>query len=368
MKNQLRKIFAIQAFNSLVGGILFVALPLLMRERNISIVEIGLIYASLPLVFQTFRLIFAILSDLIGRKKFFVLNAFLNFFTPLIYIFAFNPFQFLTGKITEGVKSSALWSVNRASILEGARDKEKELRRLRAISSIFQALAILAFGFLVMLFSFSKILLISSLISLPLFFLSLSLKSKPMEKRRLGKILSLKQKKEKFRKGLILFILLGLSIGGIDSYVLPLFLREKGISESLIGFLLGFQILMQGISTYEILLLGLDFKHLMLLNFAFPVFLFLLSFSPLSLIPFFLLLLGISRGLVNAGNETIISKIVGKYSYGTDIGIIFTGFHFARTLIIAFSGFLILFFGFSSIFLLSSLIFLSFLLLTLKFI
>ena len=228
MKNQLRKIFAIQAFNSLVGGILFVALPLLMRERNISIVEIGLIYASLPLVFQTFRLIFAILSDLIGRKKFFVLNAFLNFFTPLIYIFAFNPFQFLTGKITEGVKSSALWSVNRASILEEARDKEKELRRLRAISSIFQALAILAFGFLVMLFSFSKILLISSLISLPLFFLSLSLKSKPMKKRRLGKILSLKQKKEKFKKGLILFILLGLSIGGIDSYVLPLFLREKG--------------------------------------------------------------------------------------------------------------------------------------------
>ncbi len=125
---------------------------------------------------------------------------------------------------------------------------------------------------------------------------------------------------------------------------------------------------MQGISTYEILLLGLDFKHLMLLNFAFPVSLFLLSSSPLSLIPFFLLLLGISRGLVNAGNETIISKIVGKYSYGTDIGIIFTGFHFARTLIIAFSGFLILFFGFSSIFLLSSLIFLSFLLLTLKFI
>ena len=50
--NQDRVVIFIQVLNSFVGGILGVALPLMMRERNIDIVTIGFVFASMPMIFS----------------------------------------------------------------------------------------------------------------------------------------------------------------------------------------------------------------------------------------------------------------------------------------------------------------------------
>ena len=76
--DQVRKVILIQVLNSFVAGILGVVLPLMMEAREIDIVTIGFIFASMPIIFQTLRMLFATVSDFWGRKIFFVFNGFLG--------------------------------------------------------------------------------------------------------------------------------------------------------------------------------------------------------------------------------------------------------------------------------------------------
>ena len=43
----------IQVSNSFVSGVLSIALPLMMKERNVDIVVMGLVFASMPLIMLT---------------------------------------------------------------------------------------------------------------------------------------------------------------------------------------------------------------------------------------------------------------------------------------------------------------------------
>ena len=61
--NQVRVVILIQVLNSFVSGIYAVALPLMMEERNIDIVTIGFLFASMPIVFQVLRMAVATVSD-----------------------------------------------------------------------------------------------------------------------------------------------------------------------------------------------------------------------------------------------------------------------------------------------------------------
>jgi len=117
----------IQILNSFVSGILAVALPLMMKERNIDIVVMGLVFASLPLIMQFGRMFFATISDFRGRKLFFVSNGFFGIISSLIYYFAHNPVEFLFGKVMEGTKQGALWAMNRPFLLEKNRGHWKIL-------------------------------------------------------------------------------------------------------------------------------------------------------------------------------------------------------------------------------------------------
>ena len=75
--NKVKTVLLIQVFNSFVSGVLTVVLPLMMKERNIDIVVMGLVFSSLPLIMQFSRMFFATVSDFWGRKPFFALNGIL---------------------------------------------------------------------------------------------------------------------------------------------------------------------------------------------------------------------------------------------------------------------------------------------------
>ena len=66
---QVRVVILIQVLNSFVAGVLGVALPLMMKERNVDIITIGLVFASLPMIFQLGRILFATVSDFGGKKR-----------------------------------------------------------------------------------------------------------------------------------------------------------------------------------------------------------------------------------------------------------------------------------------------------------
>jgi len=364
--DQISKIFSIQIINSLINGILMIALPLLMLNRGIDVVSLGLIYASLPMIFQLTRLFFATLSDVKGRKLFFVSNGILNILTLFTYHLAFSPFQFLLGKITEGTRDASLWAVNRPSILDRVKEKRKALSRLISFNRVSEAVGRLASGFLIVWLLYENFILFCISVALLILPISLSLRETHREKiktRPLLHFLDPRKKSRAFKRFMISFFFLGLSQGLIRGYVFPLFLKESGVEPTTIGIFLAFQILFSGIVLS--LLAGKSLKKILIYGGVFySSTLFLIAFSGYMLAPLFVVIFGFAIGISDLLSEGIFSIITKKGSYGSDIGLLETGFHSANTISQALSGILIVVLGFPTLFCFSSIIFIIFLSIT----
>jgi MFS family permease len=369
--SQSRKAFFIQGIDSFVSGILTILLPLLMLERGIDIISIGLIYSALPIIFQLTRLAFAILSDFIGRKIFFLLNGILRVFYTLIYYFAFSPLEFLFGKIAEGTSSASLWAVNRAFVLEQNKERLKGLIEMRVFDFISGALGTLIAGFLIVFLFYSNALIFCifiSFLSIPTSLKISEKKKKSFQIKEILEILDISKKTKIFKKALIIFFILGLSLGLTAYYVFPLFLKENGYDTESIGLILGIQAFINGISLYYFSK-RFSFKKIIIYSaILYFSFLLLLCFLKNFWVGLILIAFGLANGLLTAGIEGIFSRTTTNgFAYGTDIGLLMTTFHIGRTLSLGFSGFLISFYGFPILFIISAFIFLLYSFLVLKY-
>jgi len=357
-----RKIFFIQSLYAISGGTIAIILPLLMKERGITLISIGLIYAILPIIFQITRMAFALISDAFGRKIFFLLNGFLKASSIFIYYFAFSPFAFLGGRIVEGISNASLWSVNRAFILEREGKKREPLVKLRSINNIFSAVGRLLTGFLAIFFVNEKILLSSLVFAILIFFVALTIKEKKekVQIKKFFQYFDLKNKHPLFLRGFFLCFLIGISAGLTGGYVLPLFLKSLSFETKNIGILLGFQTLLLGIFIF---FFGkLKKKRWFLIGLFYSITLFLIGyFKNPFLISLLVLLLGITYGIVPVFNEDLFSRLIKNGSFATDIGILTLAIHLGRALSLASAGFLINLFGFWSVFFLGGVIFILFL-------
>ena len=359
--NQTKLTVFIQFLNSFISGILVIALPLLMKDRNIDVVTIGLIFACLPMIFQLTRMLFAVVSDFLGRKLFFVLNGFLNILSSSVYYLAYTPLQFLLGKVTEGTKSASLWAVNRAFLLEESGRKRKTLVHLRTTAYVSSAVGSLLAGILIVWFSYANTLLLCILVGTAVVPTSLLLaerkKKRSFSLTKALRYLDLRNKERAFTTFLLLFFAMGLSFGFRGGYVFPLFLEENKFDVEAIGVFLGVQTLLAGLSLY-LFSKKIKLKKLILLSgFLYSLFLLLLGFSSHLSAAFLIIVFGLADGLVGGGSEGILVKITGEESYGIDIGLLMMGLHAGTTISLAISGFLIALWGFAAPFLSSALIF-----------
>ena len=349
--------------NSFVGGILTVALPLMMKERNIDIVTIGFIFASMPMIFQLGRMFFATISDFWGRKPFFVLNGFLSIVSNSIYYLAYTPLEFLLGKVMEGTQSGSLWAVNRAFLLEKSEKKWRTLVHLRTTSYVSVAVGSLLAGFFVVWFLYEGTLMLCVLIgvlAIPIPFLVVGKRKRKLNGSEALLLLDFRKKKRIFKIFLFLFFVMGLSFGFLSGYVFPLFLSDNGFDTEAIGVLLGLQILLAGLFSY--LFEGrFELRKLILFSgVLYTAVIAMLGLSSLIFAGILMIVYGIINGLLSIGQEGILSRITNRESYGTDIGLLMMGFHSGRTLSLAMSGLLISLLGFVAPFLLSASIFVLF--------
>ena len=360
--NQTKITVFIQFLNSFISGVLIIALPLMMKDRNIDIVTIGLIFSCLPIIFQLTRMLFAVVSDFLGRKLFFVLNGFLNVLSSSVYYLAYTPLQFLLGKVTEGTKSASLWAVNRAFLLEESGRKTKTLVHLRTSAYVSMAVGSLLAGVFIVWLSYANTLLVCVLVGAAVVPMSLLLTER---KKRIGfskkgalYYLDLRKKEKMFTMFLILFFVMGLSFGFRGGgYVFTLFLEENKFDAEAIGVFIGVETLLAGLSLY-LFTKKIKLEKLILLSgFLYSLFLLLLGFSSRLLAAFLVIVFGLADGLVGGGSEGILVKITGEESYGTDIGLLMMGLHAGTTISLATSGFLIKLWGFTATFLSSALIF-----------
>ena len=361
--DQVRKVILIQVLNSFVAGILGVVLPLMMEAREIDIVTIGFIFASMPIIFQTLRMLFATVSDFWGRKIFFVFNGFLGVLSNLTYYLAYTPLGFLFGKVSEGAKGASLWAVNRAFLLEKSEDKWAVLVGLRTAAYIPLAVGSLIAGFLIVFLLFEGTLLLCALIGGLVIPVALLLVSGTKKKFSLAKalhFLDFRNKGRIFKVFLVLFLVMGFSFGFRGGFIFPLFLSRNGFDVESIGVILGFQMLIAGLFSY---LFARRFKLeriILVSGILSTVMLVFLGFSGSVLAASLVLALGMAGGLSGIGEEGLLSRITSKDSYGTDIGLLWMGFHLGETLSLALAGILISIAGFAVPFLMSALIYIPF--------
>jgi len=361
--NQIKLVIVIQVLNSFVGGILGVALPLMMKERNIDIVTMGFVFASMPMIFQLGRMFFATVSDFWGKKPFFILNGFFGIVSNSIYYMAYTPLEFLFGKVMEGTKDGSLWAVNRAFLLDKSENKWRTLVHLRTIAYISLSVGSLLAGFFVIWLFYEGTLMLCVLIgalAIPLSFLLVSGRKKKFNAPEALHLLDFRKKKRIFKIFLVLFFVMGLSFGFLSGFVFPLFLSENGFDLETIGVLLGLQIFLAGLFSY--LFEGrYELRKLILFSgVLYTVVVVGLGFSSLVFAGVLTIVYGIINGLLSIGQEGILSRITSRESYATDIGLLMMGLHSGRTLSLALSGLLISMLGFVAPFLLSALIFVFF--------
>ncbi|UCC33759.1 MAG: MFS transporter [Candidatus Bathyarchaeota archaeon] len=347
--NQVRTVLVIQVLHSFVSGVLAIALPLMMKERNIDIVVMGLVFASLPLIMQFGRMVFATFSDFWGRKPFFVSSGVLGVFSALIYYFAYSPVEFLLGKVVEGVKQGSLWAVNRPFLLEKSGGHWRILVYLRAVLYVAFAVGSLLAGFFVIWFLYDGTMMLCAVLGGFVFALSLLLvgeKRKRFSMKEALHFLDFRKKKRLFKIFLILFFVLGLSYGFRGGFVIPLFLDNYGFTTEMIGLVVGVQTLLAGICSY---LFSRSSKMRMLILLS--GILYCAAFSVLGflgsvLASILVIAYGLVEGMTSIGQEGILSKITDKNSYGTDIGLLMMGLHLGETFSLALSGLLISMWGF----------------------
>jgi len=334
-----------------------------MKDRNIDIVTIGLIFASLPMIFQLTRMTFATVSDFLGRKMFFIFNGLFSVLSGVVYYFAFTPLQFFLGKVTEGTKSASLWAVNRAFLLEeGARERET-LVHLRTSVYISMAVGSLSAGFLIVWLFYTNTLLLCVIVGsfiIPMSLLLVNRRKEGFSIKRALHYLDIRNKEKIFKTFLLLFFIMGLSFGFKGGYVFPLFLDESGFDVQTIGVFLGIQTLLAGLSSHVFTKKIKIEKLILLSGFLYSLVLLLLGFSSYMMAAFLVVMYGVVDGLLSGGHEGILLKISKEESYGTDIGLLMLGLHGGRTISLALSGFLIDLWGFMVPFLLSASIFVIF--------
>jgi MFS family permease len=356
-------VLLIQVLNSFVAGVLGVVLPLMMMERNIDIVTIGLVFASLPLIFQLGRMFFAIVSDFWGRKLFFVLHGFLSVISNGIYYLANTPLEFLFGKVVEGTKDGSLWAVNRAFLLEHSERKWTILVHLRTAVYVAFAVGSLLAGFLIVWFFYNGTLMLCVLIGafcVPLAFFVVGERKEKFSMERALHFLDFRKKARVFKVFLVLFFVMGLSFGLRSGFVFPLFLSVNGFDAEMVGLIVGLQILLAGLFSY-FFARRFEMRRLILWSgVLYTVMFVLLGFSGSVLAGVLVVVYGIVEGLLSIGQEGILSSIAKEESYGIDIGLLMMGLHTGNTLSLALSGFLISWWGFVAPFLLSGFLFVVF--------
>ncbi len=356
----MKTVFLIQCFHSFASGILGVVIPLIMKERNIDIVLIGFVFASMPLIMQLGRMLFATLSDFFGRKPFFMANGFLGAASSLIYYFARTPMEFLFGKVTEGTKEGAIWAVNRAYILERNHENWRLLVNLRTVVYVAFAVGSLAAGFLAVLLLYEGTMILCAILGVLGLLLSFTLideKKGDFTVKQALRFLDFRRKGRTFKIFLFLFFTMGLAFGFRSGYVIPYFLSTFGFSQEDVGLVFGAMILMAGLSSY-IFSRCHDVKSLILLSgIIYSTLLIFIGFSPPILAAALVIAVGFAEGMNSVGQEGILSKICEKESYGTDIGLLMMGLHVGESASLALSGLLIASWGFAVSFILASTIY-----------
>ncbi|MEM4390084.1 MAG: MFS transporter [Candidatus Micrarchaeia archaeon] len=227
------------AFSLSFNGVLATVLPLYMRAKGIGVVEIGLVYAAYPVIFQLLRVVFGALSDQIGVRVLLLASGMLQALTSAVYFFAPNALFYGIGKVGEGIAASMMRGVDRRFLFS-----ESHIFGAGRISGWYYAalwggLGIGSFvaGYLI-LAGFEWAFAVIATTGMAIALVGLLLGKEKIERKEgiVQHLLNLRKVGSKIKRLTALLLLDGIASSIVGSFVLVLLLKEVyALSPEMIG-------------------------------------------------------------------------------------------------------------------------------------
>ncbi len=238
------------------NGLLATALPLYLRDKGVSIVEIGFIFSAYYFVTQILRIFIGALADRLGTRGFIQISGITQALTVLLYFFSPVSSFFLIGKILEGLAASFVRAIDKAIVYSGAMAEKRDIGKVAGSYSVYLwtgiGLGSFIAGILVGLgyeYVFGVLFLIS------ISFVAISYLEPEKHKQSLKGVVrhafDWKKMGEKLRKITIIRTLEGLSWTLTTSFLLVIILKEfYNLEPGLIGAFLLLIYLMRAAAGY----------------------------------------------------------------------------------------------------------------------
>jgi len=342
----MKRILAITFLNFFIAGGLTLAIPLLLLERNVDLIEIGLVISILPLVFMVARLLIALAADLKGWNRFYLLfNWPGSLLATLVYFFASSTPMFLIGKIAEAMKESSYWAINRTAIFSLSQGREeKEATRNYAVIMLATAIGSVAAGLGISYFGFPLTLggfvVAAGLIGFPAAMLWKTRKRDSVpDPARIGRLITLRRYGRKFWFTSITLLFFSLAYYPLLNLLIPVFMAEKlGYSYISIGVAYMLFNLIASAIIFGTLRFRPGVKRGVLQIFIALFASFLLAYSGFYFLGLFLAL-GVAEGLGLGFFESVVAKATkGKPSVSFDIGLLHVPMRLAEFASVLYAG------------------------------
>jgi predicted MFS family arabinose efflux permease len=364
---------AITFLNFFIKGGLTLAIPLLLLDRNLDVVQIGVVISVLPIVFMVVRLLMAAFADLMGWNRFYLLlNWPWSVLSTFVYLIASSTPMFLLGKILEALKESSYWAVSRTAIFSFSPKREgKESTRniavlflSTAVGSAVAGFGIAYFGFS---FTFSILIVAAGFIAIPATLLwKIPKQNLKPNKIRFEEIINPRKKGRMFWLVSITSVFFSLAFFPLLNLLLPVFMVQQigydyitvGIAYMLFNFIASIVIL-------GTLRFSLGIRRVILQSSIALFATFLLASSNYYFFTLFLAL-AVAEGLGWVFYESIIAKVTkDKPNVSADIGLLIVPLRFAEFGSVLYAGLIAQNLGYAPVFASSGIFFLIFSLLAL---
>jgi predicted MFS family arabinose efflux permease len=334
----MKRILAITFLNFFISGGLTLAIPLLLLDRNVDLVEIGVVISVLPIVFMVVRLFMAVIADSKGWNRFYVLmNWPWSVLSTFVYFLATSTPLFFLGKFLEALKESSYWAVTRTAIFSlSPKREEKAATRNVAVLLLSTAVgsAVAGFGIANFGFSFTLSILIvaAGFIAFPAALLwKIPKQNFKSPNLRLGEIVNLRRRGKTFWLISITSVFFSLAFFPLTNLLIPVFMvQEIGYDYFTVG--IGYMLynFIASIVIFGTLRFSLGIRRVILQSFIALFATFLLALSNYYFFGLFLAL-AVAEGLGWAFYESIIAKATkDKPSVSVDIGLLIVPLRFAE--------------------------------------
>ncbi len=364
----MQRIWTITFLNFFIKGGLTLAIPLLLLDRNVDLVQISVVISVLPLVFMIVRLLMAVIADSKGWNRFYLLlNWPWSVLSTFMYLIASSTPMFLLGKIFEALKESSYWAVSRTAIFSFSPKREgKESTRNIAVLLLSTALGSAVAGFGIAYFGFSftfGILIVAGgFIAIPAAFLWKIPKQdlKPTN-IRFKEIINPRNKGRMFWLVSLTSVFFSLAFFPLLNLLLPVFMVQEigydyltvGIAYMLFNFIASIVIL-------GTLRLSLGIKRV-ILQCSIALFATLLLASSNYYFFALFLALAVAQGLGWVFYESIIAKATkDRLNVSADIGLLIVPLRFAEFGSVLYAGLIAQNLGYAPVFASSGIFFLIF--------